>query len=451
MRKIYNVVINEYIKIFAKISTKIMLICIVLLAVFWSVGSYIDYHRRNSNTMDELDMRYGSDTELYDSMKEMGIKNADDWRAEAYPGIYYGISDIDNRQPPLSEEEKTAAKQRYERFRKTMTDNDYKAYFRLQMEEMQDNSMPDSEKELELWSLQYQLDHNIPPTSWNKQYNTLRDYTSKMSQLAQLEKQPQESQDKKEIGNLKKQIAVYRYVLDKNIKTYMMPDTQNSYFSADGFWPVFSNSIMLIMVINVLIIIVAGSIVSTEFSSGTIKFLLINPIKRWKILVAKYLSVLTVGIVMLVIYYVFNLVLTGIFFGFGDIGAPLLTVVGGKVQVGSSLLYVAWKYLLGSLGVLTMATFAFAVSSLVRNSALAIGLGVFLLLSGYGAVFVLASGFNMDWARYILFANTDINMIVLQQTPFIGHTVTFALIVIAVYMVVFLLTAWDAFVRRDVK
>jgi len=42
-------------------------------------------------------------------------------------------------------------------------------------------------------------------------------------------------------------------------------------------------------------------------------------------------------------------------------------------------------------------------------------------------------------------------MIINNQTPFLGHTVGFALIVTAVYMVVFLLTAWDAFVRRDVK
>ena len=55
MRKVFNVVVNEYIKIFAKISTKIMLACIVLLAVFWSVGSYIDYYRRYSDTMGELD------------------------------------------------------------------------------------------------------------------------------------------------------------------------------------------------------------------------------------------------------------------------------------------------------------------------------------------------------------------------------------------------------------
>ncbi len=458
MRKVFNVVVNEYIKIFAKISTKIMLACIVLLAVFWSVGSYIDYYRRYSDTMGELDyeelkMRNGgSEDAMYDEMKELGIKYADDWRYEAYQRVYYDLYWAENQQPPASEQEIEEAKKRYERFKKTITDNDFKEYIRLQIEKTEQNrDMPEGEKELELWKLQYQLDHDIPPTSHNKLYQALTEYSRAKYEIAGIEQQPSEAQDKKRLGELKEDEAIFKYVLDKKIESYIIPDRTNNYYDADGFWSVFSNSTMLLMVINVLIIIVAGSIISAEFSSGTVKFLLINPIKRWKILVAKYLSVLTVGIVMLVIYYIFNLILNGIFFGFGDIVAPSLTFAAGKVRVGSGLLYVAWKYILGSVGVLTMATFAFAVSSLVRNSALAIGLGVFLMLSGYGAVFVLAEGFNMDWARYILFANTDINLIISQQTPFLGHTVTFALIVIAVYMVVFLLTAWDAFVRRDVK
>jgi ABC-2 type transport system permease protein len=313
------------------------------------------------------------------------------------------------------------------------------------------NALTSEERELKLGSLQYLLDHDIPPSYSDYRYQKLRNLETNKIDLARQEQMPLDSQDKKTITKLRNDIAIDEYTLERNIETYMVPDDGDNYFDMNGFLPVFSNSTMLIMVINVLIIIVAGSIISTEFSSGTIKFLLINPIKRWKILVAKYLAVLTVGIIMLVIYYVFNLLLAGIFFGFGDMGAPLLSVVNGKVHAGSSLLYVAWKYILGSLGVLTMATFAFAVSSLVRNSALAIGLGTFLLLSGYGAVFILASGLHWDWARYILFANTDINMIINNQTPFLGHTVGFALIVTAVYMVVFLLTAWDAFVRRDVK
>lgn len=459
MRKIYNVILNEYIKIFAKISTKIMLVCIVLLAVFWNVGSYLanrssqEYYR-NDLDYDSLINEYsGTDetqADMYRFMKEQDIKSTEDWRYAAITDSANALAGLINRQP--AEEEKAAARQWYDRCKRAIADNDSKAYLRLRIEFVKTyETLTEEERKIKLWSLQYQIDHDITPAWSDKRYQTLQKLVTDKTQLLSLEQAPAESRDAKQIHDLQSSIAVGEYVLEHNLETYLVPDGVERSTSLNGFWSVFRNSTMLIMVINVLIIIVAGSMVSMEFSSGTIKFLLINPIKRWKILLAKYLSVLTVGIVMLFIYYVFNLLLAGIFFGFGEIGAPLLTVAGGKVYLGSGLLYVAWKYILGSLGLLTMATFAFAVSSLVRNSALAIGLGVFLLLSGYGAVYVLASSMNMDWARYILFANTDINLIINHQTPFIGHTVGFALIVTGVYMAVFLLTAWDAFVRRDIK
>jgi ABC-type transport system involved in multi-copper enzyme maturation permease subunit len=75
---------------------------------------------------------------------------------------------------------------------------------------------------------------------------------------------------------------------------------------------------------------------------------------------------------------------------------------------------------------------------------------VFLYFVGGGVVGVLGM-FNIYQAKYILFANTDINAVLNGTTGFINHTLTFALINIAVYMIVFILAAWDGFVRNDVK
>jgi ABC-2 type transport system permease protein len=199
-----------------------------------------------------------------------------------------------------------------------------------------------------------------------------------------------------------------------------------------------------------LIIIVAGSILSAEFSAGTVKFLLINPVKRWKIFAAKYITVLTFSLAMLITLYVFNVIFAGVFLGFGDLFAPHLSVADGGVVTGSSLLFLASRYLLGVVEVIILGTFAFAVSSLVRSSALAIGLGVFLYFSGWMAVNILAQ-MNFYQAKYILFANTNLLNISHGMSGFVNHTLTFAVVNIAVYMFVFLLTAYDGFVRGDVK
>lgn len=212
----------------------------------------------------------------------------------------------------------------------------------------------------------------------------------------------------------------------------------------------FGSSIDMITAISILIIIIASGIVSSEFSSGTVKFLLINPVSRWKILVSKYASLLSVTFAMLLICYISSAIFSGVFSGFQDIGAPYLYVSGEQVQSGSSFLFMAWRYLLGSIELIMMATLAFTLSSLTRNSAISIGLGVSLFLVGGTVTSFLATN-QLDWARYMLFANTNLNYISMKLTPFLGHTITFALIVLAVYMGVFWLTAWDGFVRRDVR
>ena len=61
---------------------------------------------------------------------------------------------------------------------------------------------------------------------------------------------------------------------------------------------------------------------------------------------------------------------------------------------------------------------------------------------------MLKQNFDSIGRSFLLFANLDLNAVINEQTLFTGLTVTFALVVIAVHLVVFFLTAWDGFVRR---
>ena len=106
--------------------------------------------------------------------------------------------------------------------------------------------------------------------------------------------------------------------------------------------------------------------------------------------------------------------------------------------------------MLSSVYVVAMATFAFAISSVVKSSSLAIGLGIFAMSMGENAVQILKMAFNVDAGRYTIFANSNLQTIAQGQTLFPGQTLGFAIAVIVIHMAVFLLTAWDGFVRRDV-
>jgi ABC-2 type transport system permease protein len=171
---------------------------------------------------------------------------------------------------------------------------------------------------------------------------------------------------------------------------------------------------------------------------------------RWKFLLAKYIAILTSGLAILAVFFLANILFVGFFFGFEGIGAPLLSVANGNVINASPMFYMVSRYLFNAIGMVVLATFSFALSTLARSSALAIGLGVTLYFVGFILVETLQMmGFYQ--AQYILFANTNLVSVMAGTTLFFQHTLTFAIINIAVYMFVFLLTAYDAFVKRDIQ
>ena len=96
-----------------------------------------------------------------------------------------------------------------------------------------------------------------------------------------------------------------------------------------------------------------------------------------------------------------------------------------------------------------MTTMAFMISSMMRSSALAIGIGVAALLGGSMVVALLAQ-LGCDWGRYLIFANMYLSQAATGSTVFPNQTLGFSVAVLAVHMVIFLLTAYDGFTRREV-
>ncbi len=215
------------------------------------------------------------------------------------------------------------------------------------------------------------------------------------------------------------------------------------------FWDAMSNSASLITLIGLCMIVVAGGIVANEFASGTAKFLLLSPCKRWKILMAKYITVLLIGGMMMAVLAGLTFVSSIISFGFGDVLSPILSVKGGEVVTSSPYLRMLAEYILTGVEMVIMVTLAFAISSLSRSSSLAIGISLFFYLSGSLFVSILAL-FGCDWARYLIFANTDFAAIVNGNGLFPHQSLSAAIVIVVLHMIVLLLTAWDGFCKREV-
>ena len=164
--------------------------------------------------------------------------------------------------------------------------------------------------------------------------------------------------------------------------------------------------------------------------------------------ITEFLMLMLLAAALLAGVYVVAGITDAICFG-ADFHVPYLTAENGTVQVGSSFLYVLEQYLLNSVGMFAMTTMAFMISSLLKSSAVAIGVGVAALMGGSMVTQILAQ-LGCDWGRYLIFANMNLGQIRSGYSVFPNQSVTFAAVTLIVYMVIFLWTAFDGFTRREV-
>lgn len=214
-----------------------------------------------------------------------------------------------------------------------------------------------------------------------------------------------------------------------------------------SFWGYITSAVNLISIITMFTIIVAAGMVASEFSWGTIKLLLIRPVSRAKILLSKYIVTFLFALLMLLVLFAFSFAIGGSFFGASTITHPYLYFEGGNVVERNMIVHLVMLYGLSSVELLMMVTFAFMISTVFRSSSLAIGLALFLMFTGTQLVYVLS---QYQWVKYILFANTYLGQYI-EGTPIVeGMTMTFSLVVLAVYFITFNALTWIVFQKRDI-
>ncbi len=159
--------------------------------------------------------------------------------------------------------------------------------------------------------------------------------------------------------------------------------------------------------IPLLVMIVAIDIVSGERSDGTMKMLLTRPIRRWKILLSKYVTMLFFISLILFLVGLFAYILSGLVFGYSGWNLPVLTgFVIDKETLNTNFVHLIpqWQYILMAYGLawfvaIVVGTISFMVSVLIRNTPA--GMGVMLAALIAGGIFKLVR--NILGRRQIYF------------------------------------------------
>ena len=204
--------------------------------------------------------------------------------------------------------------------------------------------------------------------------------------------------------------------------------------------------------IIVIVIMIAGTIVSEEFNKGTIKLLLVKPYSRNKILLSKFITILIMIVFSIAIIVGMELIIGGIIFGFDSLSIPILeynfnTNILEEINVFA---YLGIQTLAQLPIILLLATLSFALSTIFTNSPVAISLP---LLGYMGASIInqLAIQYNIGFLRYFVTLNWDFSQYLYGSMPLMeGLTPIFSVIICIIYFIIMIIPTFVIFKKKNI-
>ncbi len=130
----------------------------------------------------------------------------------------------------------------------------------------------------------------------------------------------------------------------------------------------------------VMSIIIGGSIVANEYSTGSIRLLLIRPVSRWKVLLAKLISVLLIGFSIVILGTTILSITSGYVLGFDTLEVPVLQTINNTIVETPYFEYMIPKLIASTSSLIFITSVVFMISTLARNTALAVAIGMLLYI-----------------------------------------------------------------------
>ena len=338
------------------------------------------------------------------------------------------------------------------------------------VEESKDMLENDDLSDEEIQEIQIQITSNEKYIEELKSQIAMEDVEDYEAQLLN-EKEKYQSQidissDKATINDMQASIDEIDYYLENDIKPF-------GGFDLDAFSVLLSVlSIVSVLFFPIITVIAGADMVSSEFSPATIKTMLIRPVSRTKILFAKYISMIIMIVGYILVCCVLVVLAGGIIWGFGSGLEPHtvsmnytfettmeygLETVNSILVPGSYAIIPRWQYLIANilfiiLANIVLGTFAFALSNLIRKSALNIVISVGTIIGGIIVLelfsrkaitkFFFMKYMNIDslWSGSQMIQYSDPNM-----------TVLFGGGILVATMVVFLIASTLLFTKREIS
>ena len=483
-----NLIKNELTKIFKKKTIYITMLLIFLMIVFincmnkysnsstYSAYMYSEsYIESLKDELSNLNPEKPSDVTLYINLKsELDLSNL----MEKYKDSDWKLSIINDRISPYiteintytygadkSEEQARKATEEMENIIAKLDENDWKYFanedlqnanstieeLNNQKAQTQDteiikglnNEIENAKVEKEI--AEYRLEKNIPYGVDYLNIALTRYQTSSETLISyDLDNKELDFEEQKEYNEALATKEENKYIIETGVdinKSDGLKGSLQYFYSQYGVF------------IIVVIIMIAGTIVSEEFNKGTIKLLLVKPYTRNQILLSKFLTVLIISAFVIVSTILMQILVGGILFGFGSIFEPVVVynLSANAIQEINIFAYLGIQTLTQLPIIILLATLAFAISTIFSNSALAITIS---LLGYMGASIInqLAIAYKLTFMQYFVTMNWDLSQYLFGGLPYMeGMNLITSIIVCVVYLLIMLIPTFIIFKKRNIK
>lgn len=410
----------------------------------------IEYNQEQLQNTPDPELRASYQTDIYQYRILLDcVNDSGDWRYTTGIAARYA-------------EAKTAGDEEFAaRLERLIRADDYLGYYRYLIEETETRYAANPAlAEAANAGYRFCVQNGVKPEGRDWRYGTAMEMADALLNLrwaeAYAETNPESMRETLETA--KNRYALLQYRLDNNIRVNpgdsfkllsVLQGLDRGTTQSSRLWDTLNTTLSMTSVVLIFSVILAAGMVASEFGKGTIKFLLITPAARWKILLSKYCALLINTGLFFLVLLVSNILFGILFCGGGDFFLPILTAAGGEIKRSSPILLLLGNYLLEFVGILVMSTLAFMISSLFRNAGAAVGISLLIMYGGNTVNSILALA-GADWGRYLIFANINLSQILRGASVFPHQNIGTAVVVLVLHMVVFLWTAFDAFDRKEI-
>ena len=471
MIKIYQLFINENIKTWKKFSTKLVILLIILalmgVIALTQVLKYID-----NQSMGEMITNYDWKESLKEEIKYyqeelVNRKLSDEERKQIETlikvrelNLQYNIDLVSTNWKSMVLNQMAMGNEIDEKLVELIKNNDFSGYIQLQKDEYKqlfDNKQITKEEYNDIIEmLELRSKYEIGKDETENYDIDWREYI--LSDIEMMKGALREGKDPEtnkvltleKMQEYEEKIKMYIYRIENNMPTIEW---------SNGYRMIYESlaSNFVIVMIAIFAIIIAGGAISTEISTGTIKFWALTPNKRWKILTAKLLSIIFYIIVITLIMALLTIVCGNIFFE--TKGNEYIYIKDGTVKTIGNSLFIIEYYFIKIIPVIFFSIFAFMLSVITKNTSFSLGFALATYMGNGLVMSIVNTYIKIDWVKFIPFNNLKLaekvfpnfeNITGFTQNIGMSGSLGFSLIILSVCSILMLVSAYDSFNNKDI-